>query len=163
MTQLGLSFTPPTGDLDPPLPEMVLCISLWQPYAGLCVAGIKTLETRTWDWPYPVPSWLVIHAAQHVDRAAERRLAEKVARVPVAVREARGALVGLVLVCARSHMLAPQDEERACFYAPNREAWPLDPARARMFAQPKPMRGPQKFVRLPKADVLGLLRGGGGQ
>lgn len=144
-----------TGDLDPPLPEEgVLCISLWQPYASLCVTGVdgrlKTLETRTWDWPYP-PSWLVIHAAKYVDRGTCKRLG-----LPLA-GYSTGVLLGLVYVAGASRPLLPEDEDAACFYEPGRQAWPLDKARA--FAQPRPMRGPQKFVRIPKADVLQMLRG----
>lgn len=153
--QLRLDLRTP-GDLDPPLPPFVLCISLWQSYACLCVAGVKTLETRTWPWPYG-PSWLVIHAAKHIDRAAETRLAAKLARVPAPLREVRGALLGLVYVTG-SRPLLPEDEDAACFYEPGRFAWPLDKAQA--FAAPVPMRGPQKFVRLQKADVLQYLRGG---
>lgn len=41
MTQLALSLGPAApGDLDPPLPDLVLCISLWQPYASLAVTGV---------------------------------------------------------------------------------------------------------------------------
>ncbi len=142
---------------DCPLPERVLCISLWAPYAGLCVAGVKTLETREWAWPYP-PSWLVIHAAKHVDRAAERRLEKKLERVPASLREARGALLGLVYVAGPSRTLLAADEEAACFYASGRQAWPL--AKATPFARPVSIpRGPQKFVRLPRAEVLRHLRG----
>jgi hypothetical protein len=156
VTQLALSLAPvPPGDLDPPLPDLVLCISLHQPYASLAVTGVdgrlKTLETRTWEWPYP-PSWLVIHAAKHVDLGTCQRLGLPLSGYPT------GALLGLVYVSGPSRPLLPEDEEAACFYEPGRVAWPL--ARPTPFAHPVPIpRGPQKFVRLPRTDVLRHLRG----
>jgi hypothetical protein len=148
----------PPGDLDPPLPDRALCISLWEPYASLVVTGVdgrrKTLETRKWEWPYP-PSWLVIHAAKHVDLGACKRLGLRTTGYPT------GSLLGLVYVAGPSRPLIPEDEEEACFYEPGRFAWPLDPGRARPFARPVPIpRGPQKFVYLPRTDVLRHLRGG---
>lgn len=59
-----------------PLPERVPCLSLHQPYAGLCAAkppdappeapGLKSLETRTWPWPvkrYPFPAVALLCAS----------------------------------------------------------------------------------------------------
>jgi hypothetical protein len=133
-------------------PEMLRVISLWEPYASLVVNGVKTIETRTWAWPYP-PSWLVIQAAKHFDKEAFIRL-----RLPEAYREAAlpgGCLIGLVWVSGPSRPLLPDDERPACFYAPNRHAWPL--AKARRFAHPIPFRGPQKFSHVERHRVLEAL------
>lgn len=145
----------------PPLPERVLCVSLWMPYAELVVCGVKTIETRTWPWPYP-PSWLVIHEAKHTDRAAESRLRSRI----VSMREQRslseprvgcgGAAIGMVYVKG-CRPLEPRDEEAACFYAssPPRHAWLL--GHPSVFRQPVTMRGPQKFIYLPRETVLAAL------
>jgi hypothetical protein len=74
VTQLSLSLDP--SPLSPPLEERVRVLSLWQPYASLVIAGVKTLETRKWEWPYQ-PSWLVIHVAKRAPSPAdEKRLAD---------------------------------------------------------------------------------------
>ena len=152
MTQLALDL------FTPPLEERVLVISLWPDYAALVIAGVKTLETRTWPWPYP-PRWLVIHVAKREPSPADTtRLAAKLERVPPVLREARGALLGLVYVAGPSRPLQPEDADAACFYEPGRFAWPL--AQPTPFAKPVPVpRGPQKFSGLPRADVLRFLRG----
>lgn len=160
----NLSLFRPAGDLDPPLPERVPCLSLWQPYADLVVAGIKTIETRTWPWPY-APGWLAIHQAQGTDREAMSRLAVEIARAqgrrdPNGSESRRdqgeGRVLGLVHVTG-SRPLLPADETAACFYAPDRYAWPLE--KALRFKEPIVMRGPQKFVYLPRERVLEALRG----
>lgn len=159
MSQLSLpTGVPYIADMDPALEERVLVISLHRPYACLVVAGLKTLETRTWPWPYEA-RWLVIHASKREPVAADvERLAAKIARVPPALREARGALLGLVRVTGPSRPLLPADEDAACFYEAGRHAWPL--ARPTPFPRPVPVpRGPQKFSSLPRADVLRFLRG----
>ncbi len=133
------------------LPERVRVLSLWQPYASLVIDGVKTIETRTWPWPYE-PGWLCIHAAQHIDRAAVRRL-----RLDHPVPDwPGGVLLGLVWVTG-SRPLLPEDERAACFYEPGRYAWPLE--RARPFAHPVKMRGPQKFASVARDVVLAALGG----
>lgn len=158
VTQLSLPTGAPVAELAPPLEERVLVISLWQPYAGLVVAGVKTLETRTWPWPYE-PRWLVVHASKRpMARADEERLADKLDRVSPPLLLARGALLGLVRVTGPSRPLLHADEDAACFYEPGRVAWPF--ASATPFPRPVPVpRGPQKFSSMPRADVVRLLRG----
>lgn len=136
------------------LPEWVLCISLWQPYAGLVTDGTKTIETRTWPFPYAgrgyAAGWLCIHAAKHVNAEAMKRIGAKAAphRAP------QGAILSLVHVAA-TRPLRPEDEDAACFYAEDRHAWVLD--RRYPLAHPIAMVGPQKFKRIPRADVLRAL------
>lgn len=41
------------------------CVSLWQPWASLVAAGVKTVETRSWAIPYSLlGSRIGIHAAK---------------------------------------------------------------------------------------------------
>lgn len=47
-------------------------LSLWQPWASLMAAGIKTIETRGWSTVYRGP--LAIHAAKRPMRNEERTL-----------------------------------------------------------------------------------------
>lgn len=131
-----------------PLPAKVHVISLWEPYATLVVDGKKTLETRTWPWPYDA-SWLVIHAAQRVDAEACRRLG-----LPKA-GYVGGRLLGLVWVSGPSRLLLPEDEAAAYFYAPDRQAWPLK--HAQRFVAPVQFRGPQKFASVDRDVVIRAL------
>jgi hypothetical protein len=50
------------------------CISLWQPWATLWVAGVKVHETR--HWPTNYRGTLIVHAAKHKD-AEIRALCER--------------------------------------------------------------------------------------
>ncbi len=142
------------------LPEKVPCLSFWQPYAQLVIAGVKTLETRNWPWPYP-SGWLVIHEAKHLDRKAALRPREvlSASRDDRAARSDShgGKAIGIVWVAAPSRQLLPEDEPAACFYEKGRLAWPLE--RSLSFAEPIVMRGPQKFVFLECRTVLRALRG----
>ena len=134
-----------------PLPERVRVISLHEPYATLVVNGIKTIETRTWDWPYE-PSWLAIHAAKRFDKDAFTRLRMTDAYHAAALPG--GGIVGLVWV-ASSRILLPSDEAAACFYAPNRFAWIL--THATRFAKLVPFPGPQKFSSVDRSIILSAL------
>lgn len=50
----------------------LLCISVWQPWAELIIAGIKPVENRTWFTNYKGP--LLIHAALRWDAGWEDKL-----------------------------------------------------------------------------------------
>lgn len=141
-----------------PLPDMVRVISLHQPFAGLVVAGLKTLETRTWPWPYE-PGWLAIHAAKKVDKKAMQyfgkggpgaRHAGKVAPH----WQPQGVVLGLVWVDGCRPLLA-EDFDQAWFFEANRFAWILKHPLA--FTTPIPMRGPQKFASIPRRVVMQAL------
>lgn len=136
------------ADLPFPLPERIRVISLWEPYATLVVNGTKTIETRTWPWPYD-PSWLVIHAAKYLDKSVCRRLNISIEGY------LSGVLAGMVWVDAPSRPLVPEDEKAACFYAENRHAWTLK--HARRFVHHEPFRGPQKFSSVDRSVVLRSL------
>lgn len=154
-TTLSLFDQPVSGDRHP-LPDRIPCISLWEPYASLVLAGVKTIETRTWPWPYE-PGWLAIHRAKHVDKEAMLRLQGRLASAGLteqAIREGLGSVGGIVYVTG-SRPLLTDDEHAACFYAPDRFAWPLE--HATRLKAPIVMRGPQKFVYLPRKVVEDAL------
>ena len=132
--------------LDPgrALPPRVWCISLWWKWAALVAAGIKTIETRHWEWPYG-PSWLAIHASQRPDGTVAGRSCP----LPEAPPVQPGALCALVWVEGCRELL-PEDEPRALCYAPGRFAWPLSDVRR---LAPVPMRGPQKLARVDRAII----------
>lgn len=50
--------------------NMVKAISLWQPWALLCVLGLKQYETRSWATPFR--GTLVMHAAKRWTREEQR-------------------------------------------------------------------------------------------
>ncbi len=71
MTTLDLFASPPSAP-----PARVTCWSMWQPFAGLVAAGLKTLETRLFPWPErarPYPSTLLICATAASDNRARDR------------------------------------------------------------------------------------------
>ena len=147
---------PPSEDgegVNPPLPSRIPCISLHQPYAELVVAGIKTIETRTWEWPYE-PGWLAIHAAQRIQHRGvdwiRRNLPGKLSANGSGRFAMGGMVTGLVYVTG-CRPLVPADEQAACFYAPGLFAWTL--AHARRLKTPIVMRGPQKIVYLDRDRV----------
>lgn len=132
------------------LPAGVLCLALNQPYADLVVGGVKTLETRTWIWPYP-PSWLAIYATKSADWPRDGRLGQP-RLLPL------GAIVGVVYVTG-CRLMERGDEGAACYpFELARFVWPIE--RPHRFAVPERShlkRGPQKFVRIPRAVVLAAL------
>lgn len=152
MNQLDFLFQAPVA-ID--LPERVRVVSLWRPYAELVVLGVKSLETRTWAWPYP-PSWLAIYATETIDTEAVRRIGK---RAEEAIGPGRH-LLGLVWV-VRSAPLLPEDEPRSLFYAPGRMAWELE--KATRFPRPVPLSrtglksGPQKFASVDRRVILDAL------
>jgi ASCH domain len=138
------------------LPDEVLCLALDQPYADLVIDGVKTLETRTWPWPYQ-PSWLAVYATKKApERLTMIRLRERLVRRSMV----QGAILGIVWVTG-SRAMAPEDAEAACYaHEPGRVAWPL--ARPHRFVRPDQThlaRGPQKFVRIPRSVVVAGLLG----
>lgn len=110
--------------------------------------GKKTIETRTWPWPYDA-SWLVIHATKRLEWSVCKRHG-----LPFN-GYLSGQLAGLVWVDAPSRELLPEDEPAAFFYAENRHAWPLK--HACRFVHNEPFRGPQKFASVDRSVVLRSL------
>jgi hypothetical protein len=137
------------------LPDLVWTVSLWRPYAGLVMAGLKSLETRTWPWPYGV-TWLGIWAALHIDSEAMKRLG-KVAEDHVGPEQV---LLGIVEVVG-CRPLVPADAPRSLFYGPGRYAWEL--TRPLVFRRPVTVaeaglrKLPQKFARVDRRVIVEAL------
>ena len=73
--------------------EPLKAISLWQPWASLIVAGLKTTETRGWTTKHRGP--LIIHAAKRPIDAFGRALCERYASVLGEDALPLGAVVGI--------------------------------------------------------------------
>lgn len=130
------------------LPERVRVLCLWHSWAALVAAGLKTIETRTWDWPYE-PGWLAIHASKRADGDVPGRI-QFPSNVPPVVP---GALCALVWV-AGSAPLRREHATKAFVYRDGLFAWYLENVRR---LAPVKMRGPQKFASVPREVVLEAL------
>lgn len=109
------------------LPERVTCLSLYQPFAGLCAAippgsppgtvGLKSLETRTKPFPKarPFPHPLVLCAGMDRDEEAYARIFPKVPKWARPLLDVRG--VALVLVeIVGCRLLTAEDEPRSWYW-----------------------------------------------
>jgi activating signal cointegrator 1 len=130
----------------------VKAISLYQPWAVLCLVGAKQFETRNWHTQYRGP--LLIHAALKADPGIK-----DMARSPLVVSILRqkwpdysgwkdlrfGAVVGQVqlIACHRMRDIQPpSDRERQLGdWSPNRYAWEFESPQ--LFDSPIPYRGQQ--------------------
>lgn len=138
---------------DRSIPERVPCLALDQPYAGLVVAGVKTLETRTWAWPYE-PGWLAVYATRSPDLGAIRRLG-LAAGLHALGADVHGAILGIVWVAGCRPMR--QEDQLAAWHQcePGLFVWPLE--EPRRFAVPDSAtlaRGPQKFVYVHRSNIM---------
>ena len=90
------------------------CLSLRQPYAALVVAGIKTIECRT--WPAPVRGTILIHAATKT-LALHPEFWPLLKRVPEHLLTASGMVIGKVRVkdCRRLTL----SDRAAALYGPD--------------------------------------------
>jgi hypothetical protein len=134
----------------------VLVLTLREPYASLIAWGVKTIETRPRGTSHR--GLLAIHSgkgpalpcsAKYLDR-----LAGAMGGIPEPVENACDQNVGQILAVVRLtdvRDLRREDEDAACFYAPGRKAWVLDPDVARV--APIPFRGCQGFGRVA-AELL---------
>ncbi len=155
------------------------CISLWQPWASLIMAGAKTYETRSWPTGYRGP--LVICAAKYWSKKLASYLSQEEFQKGLGPLRGRpktesngqltlgltgtnfqaedlpfGAALGVVdlLGCRRTDILAWQEiAEEYSFgnYDPGRYAWKLE--NVRPFPSPIPMRGAQGLFA-PSLEVL---------
>lgn len=137
--------------------NMVKAISLWQPWALLCVLGLKQYETRHWSTAFR--GTLVIHAAKRWTYEEEAYLLRFIdlyrlqSYAPLialqrAGKQSRwlGAALGTVQLTAiyRTELLVPKisEQERAFGnYEAGRYAWRLE--NPVLFAEPLPYRGEQ--------------------
>lgn len=129
-------------------------ISLWQPWASLCIQGLKQYETRSWTTAYRGD--LVIHAAKRPLTRADYDLVEFWEVSGFVDDEFAwflnhdpryfGAALGIVTLTAiyRTEPLLPKiDAQEQAFgnYGSGRYAWRLE--NPRPFLQPIPYRGKQ--------------------
>lgn len=145
------------------------CISLWQPWATLWVAGVKVHETR--HWPTAYRGGLLVHAAKHKD-AECRALCD---RFPLKEELAKlgytydtlpfGAIVGAVdlVDCVDAYKVHgfTTDAERErdeyldlCFgnFDIGRFAWRAESPI--MLKEPIPYKGRQGFFNVPGLATL---------
>jgi hypothetical protein len=121
-------------------------LTVWQPWAGLIMAGIKDVENRTWRTSYRGP--LLIHAGSGTDEQGMEQHADEIVASGADVR-VRGILGTVNLVdVARNHSSA--------WALPDCWHWVLqDPRR---LVEPVPARGMPGLWR-PNDDVLAAVRG----
>lgn len=142
-------FTLPSSPARP-LPERIRTISLHRPYAGLVAAGLKTLETRMWPWPYEA-GWLLIHESKGIDKEAMRRIGD-VAQAHVGVG---GVALVLVWIGGCRTMVAADEERAMVGVSDGRWVWEV--GERHPLVTPIPMVGRQKFWSTPREDVVAAL------
>ena len=151
------------GALAPAPGRTYKTLSLWQPWASLCVHPLevyrKRYETRSW----PCPSWLMgrevaIHATKTLQREAREFVEDAIDDGETFFTDAfdglglsldelpLGAVLGVVRVveCLRMERVNPTTQEVAFGdYEPGRYAWRLELVES--FPEPIPARGAQKI------------------
>lgn len=134
-------------------------ISLWQPWASLWLTIRKVHETRHWATKYRGP--LVVHAAKvRPDVGHMDMLLTELCCIEFGYgwRDSlpRGALLGVVelIDCRSTHVRRPVDhEDYLCGnWARGRYAWQRGPFR--LFPEPIPYRGTQRFFTVPDELVM---------
>lgn len=143
---------------------MMRCLSLWQPWASLCVIGAKRFETRHWSTLYRGP--LLIHAAKKFTNDLRQTCLNEPFRAALKATDAtlgdipRGGVIGVVDLVAiwRTHDgpylfngVERRDigAEEYAFgnYAEGRYAWELK--NPRRFTTAIPYRGLQQLFNVP--------------
>ena len=132
-------------------------ISLWQPWASLMAAGLKTIETRSWPANYAGP--LAIHAAKRQLTGEEKDLLDDWIEKGLLnsgdwtfLRLPFGEIIAVVdlVRCERTTAMSiAPDSQNAAFgnFAPGRWAWFT--RNARRLPQPIPYRGMQGLFWIP--------------
>ncbi len=129
------------------------CLSIKQPWAGMIMAGIKSVENRTWRQDfYRGP--LLVHASKTEDKGDRRYLASRLDRFPD-VCEVHGAILGVVALTA---ILYPNKGEDDAWRDMNQHGWIMQ--RPVIFAEPVPYKGrlgvygvPDRVIRQPVLDM----------
>jgi hypothetical protein len=143
---------------------LLKCLTLWQPWASLVIAGLKTIETRSWKTSYCGP--LAIHAAKTFNgpcKALCEQSPFREALLKAGFENYRllplGSLLGSVFLdgCVETEILRPrfdqpplpfgdprytQEELRFGDFRPGRYGWLLGNPRHRLVV-PVPLRGMQ--------------------
>lgn len=126
-------------------------LSIRQPWAALIAAGLKTIETRTWQTPYRGP--LLIVASTQIDRSARRWLwlrhpqamARLVRQFP-GLEDLRGVALARVTLSGCEPMAAADTHAALCPVYARAWSWHLsDPHRLRPF----PVRGRLMLFDVP--------------
>ena len=131
------------------------CISLWQPWAGLLMSGVKLHETRSWTPPVKLlGKRFIIHAAMRPIRF--KRISDELIEV---IRELELSPPGLPLAWDvwplgvalgtaelvsfdRTERITPGDADHAAGdWTPGRYAWLF--GNRSPLSEPRPMRGQQ--------------------
>ncbi len=129
-------------------------VSLWQPWASLMAAGLKTIETRDWPTRYRGP--LAIHAAKRPMSGDEKYLLcdwMNEGLLPLSWSDfcfPFGAILAIVdlIACVRVEQVTPSRLNEAFGnYAPGRWAWIT--RNLRPLARPVPWRGMQGLFEVP--------------
>ena len=139
-------------------------LTLWQPWALLCAAGLKRAETRSWGTSYRGP--VAIHAAKRwtnrMHEVAIELLYEVGGIARCSVREITGSdedwlklghvvavadLVACERMTAESIGAASRLERAVGHWAPGRFAWRLGNVEA--LRSPIPLRGAQGLFSVP--------------
>lgn len=132
-------------------PELIMALSLWQPWATLMAIGAKHYETRSWPTRYRGP--LAIHASLRLkpDQVVlfvqePFRSVLHAAGISLPSQLPSGAFVatGRLVNCIRTEEIDARlsDQERAFGdYTPGRWAWIL--ADIHLLSTPVPARGQQ--------------------
>lgn len=159
-------------------------ISLWQPWASLVVAGIKTVETR--HWPTSLRGRILIHAAKKYDEpmlseclrsrgfwSGFQALDPSKNAFEIYRGLPYGAIVGYVDIetCRPSNQFQMEKFNvkvlkgfnPACVYTEldlgnfdeGRFGWVLE--HPKMFEKPIPYKGSQGFFNVPDTLVAGLV------
>lgn len=136
-------------------------ISLWQPWASLMAAGLKTIETRDWSTRYRGP--LAIHAAKRPLTVGEHKLIHRWVGMKLlsldwlTMRLPFGAIVAVVqLVRCELAGTFRVDRFNEAFgdFAAGRWAWITRDLRP--LVQPVPWRGAQGLFEVPDNSWLAL-------
>lgn len=123
------------------------CLSVRQPYAALVIAGIKTIECRTWS--APLRETILIHAATK-SLPLDPQYRPLLQRVPAHLLGAAGVVIGKVRVtdCRR---LMPSDRAAALFDPkPGYYGWLLEGAEEIPLLS---VRGRQKLFDVPLSSA----------
>ena len=149
----GAKLVDGTWVADLALPDTLMTLSLWGRWVDLVLENVKRIETREWAFPY-LPGWIGLHASVTHDRPLPG--VEFAPNIPALPRGPRGALVGVARVL-RCRPLVRDDLPQALVYGPGRYAWEL--GQVIRLRAPAPMRGPQKWVGVPRALVEQAIAG----
>jgi hypothetical protein len=126
-------------------------LSIKQPWAGLIIAGIKTVENRTWSTRYSGP--LAICSTQKPDPEAIREMTSKLGTLPASCL-INGAILGTVTLSALVWLGedgTPETDHAAPNEAQILEWWNTD-GYGWILETPKPLKRP-----VPLKGRLGLF------